>query len=262
MPGAQQYRQAEFDENGNDAVLSEGDEGALPEEQDVEVEAADAGGEVDDSAAPADSGKKYRIGDVEFDTAEEALAYARTQTDIADAYRQGVSDAVQTQNPQASATPAQTPNEPEFNEQLYYENPGEFLKQYTSKVEERVISKVTQSQAEREASDRVWAQFTSRHPELADFRNEVEAAAGNHLTELTLINKTKGLPAGFDFVALKVKENFQRYARAVKPARQLPNTRQVQNPGGGASVTPKKPKAKPLSMAEQVRSIKPKALRR
>lgn len=261
MPGArqeQEYREVGFDENGNDVELPPEEEGAAPD--DVAPIEEDDGAAGDPPAAA--SGKKYRIGDQEFDTQDEALAYAQRQTEVADAYRQGINDAVQTQNPAPGATPAAAPNTPEFNEQEFYENPGEFLRKYGEKVKNETVQAINQTQAEKEASDAVWKQFTSRHPELADFRNEVEQAAGQHLAELSMINKTKGIPAGFDFVALKVKSNFQRYAQAVKPQRQLPNARQVQNPGGGTSVTPKKPKPKPLSMAEQVRSIKPKALRR
>lgn len=258
MPGEPEFR--EFDDQGN--LPGEGD--GNPEV--FEEEVADPPVEGDEGGAPAaGAGKKYRIGDKEFDTAEEAHAYAtsqistlETERQLADAYRQGIQDASGAPNPAASATPAAPSSEPAFDEQLYYADPAAFLKQYGQQITQQVTQQISQQLSVKEQSDKIWSEFVSRHPELADFREEVEQTAGKHLTELKVVNATKGNAAGYDFVALKVKSNFARYANATRPQRQLPNTRQAAAPAGQSGVTLPKAKQKPLSMAEQVRSIKPK----
>jgi len=255
MPG----KEVVFDDNGND----------LPPGTSQFEEADDSPAEVPDATepdaeAPAPAAK-YRIGDREFATQEEALAFANSQVStleterqLSDAYRQGIQDAVQHVNTQQSVTPP-APAEPEFDEQLYYENPAAFLKKYGQQIAQQVTSQVHGQLSEKELSNKIWNDFAARHPELADYRDEVEQTAAKHLAELKLVNSTKGQTAGFDYVALKVKSNFERYANAVKPHKQLPNSRQsAGTPGQSSSVTPKTTAKKPLSMAEQIRSIKPK----
>jgi len=252
MPG----KEVVFDDNGNDmpAGTEQFEGGDAPE-----TEAAEAL----ETEAPAPA--KYRIGDREFATQEEALAFANSQVStleterqLTDAYRQGIQDAVTHANPQQSVTPP-APAEPEFNEQLYYENPAEFLKNYSKQITQQVTTQIHSQLSEKELSNKIWNDFATRHPELADYRDEVEATAAKHLSELKLVNQTKGQTAGFDYVALKVKSNFERYANAVKPHKALPNSRQASGqPGQSSGVTPKTTAKKPLSMAEQIRSIKPK----
>lgn len=264
MP-ASQLKEVSFDENGDTIEAGGGlpPEAEMPSEDlSADSDAPDAGNSEQPPDSEAPQGK-YRIGDKEFATADEAYAYAtsqvtalETEKQLADAYRQGIQDAAQAQNPVQNVTPASPPAS-SFDEQLYYENPAEFLKKYGEEIKTQTLQTIQQTQAEKEAGERIWREFTSRHPELADFREEVESMAAKHLTELRLVNSTKGLPAGFDFIAMKVKAKFSHYARATKPSRQLPNTRQVATGGGGTSVTPPKKTPKPLSMSEQVRSIRP-----
>lgn len=267
MPGTQNapapYRAATFDDQGNDA-----DPGIADDVIDPNAPAADDAALDDAAPGPAaadpNAKMKYRIGDKEFATADEAHAFAtshistlETERQLADAYRQGIQDGVRSDAPAPGVTPA-VPAENEFDEQLYYADPAAFLKQFASQITNQVTTSITQTQAMKEASDRIWSDFSRRHPDLADFRNEVEGLAAQHLPELKVVNQTKGQPAGFDFIAMKVRSNFQRYAQAMKPSRQLANGKGGGSPSGTSGVTPKVTAKKPLSFQEQVRSIRPK----
>lgn len=217
--------------------------------------------EQDESEAPAaKSGKQYRIGDQTFDSLEEAHEFATshinaltTQTEIDNAYRRGIIDARGNAIPPESVTPP----EPEFNEEKYYANPGEFLKEF----EQKIITK-TQAQLDAKANakaqdDQIWTEFTARHPELADYRDEVTEFTTKNAKEIGAIASLKGRPVAYDHVAVKLKAQFQRYAQALAPRKKLPNGGGGLTPTSrGASVTPKPTSKKPLSFAEQIRQHK------
>jgi hypothetical protein len=243
-----------------------GDDGQTIEETIVEdtsgAEApaeAGAAGEEGAEAAPAAAEPttgKWRIGDRMFASQEEALQYAQQQEEISAAYRQGVREGL---NQPAAAAPGVTPApaKPAINVEEFYTNPQEFLEKYATQIKSGLHSELSQKEAERTASENIWREFTDRHPDMADFRNEVEAfVAQNQPDVLALIN-TKGRPAGYDYVATKLKSRFAAYASALKPKRELPNAGAGVSPTARASgVTPKEPAKKALSFAEQVRSIR------
>jgi hypothetical protein len=237
-----------FDEQGNE--VNEAVEAAAP-------------GATEDAEEVAEGGAKYTIGDKSFSTLEDAHAYAtsqistlETEKQIGDAYRLGVQDAAAHVQPAAPAAPAP---EEKFDEDLYYSNPAEFLKQFASKITTQVHGVVDRNLSEKEQATRIWNEFTARHPDLADFRAEVETVAAQNLTELRAVNATKGIAAGYDFVALRLKAQFAKYAQTVKPRKQLPNGGAAATAAsGGAGVTPKTPAKKALSMKEQIAMIKPK----
>lgn len=275
MPAASEetkYRTATFGSDGNDAP-DDGVPGDVPVIDNPEDIESDDGEAPDDGAAAAQGagaqqgqGGKYRIGDKEFNTAEEAYAFAtsqvstlQTEIQVRDAYQQGMQDAAQVQNPQQGVTPATEAGAPAFDSQKYYENPEEFLQQYAKQVEDRVLNKIQSQTVAQTQAQRVWTEFSSRHPDLADFAPDVDSVAAENMAQLKIVNATKGPAAGYDFIAMKVREKFQRHAQALKPGRQLSNTRQAQPQGGTVGVTPPKQPKKPKTFSEQIRSMRPGA---
>jgi hypothetical protein len=225
-----------------------------------EVEVSDQTEDTESTEEPSETPHKYRIGDKTFATQEEALAYAQsqvnaleTETQLADAYRQGLKDALK----QPAPTEIVTQPQDEFDTEELYTNPKSFLDKFASKIKTETRSELEQKEALRSESDQIWREFTERHPSLADFRGEVENFVNQNLTEVRAVIGTKGRPAGYDYVATKLKSRFEAYASALRPKRELSNG------GGGASptqkaasVTPKKEEKKALSFAEQIRSIR------
>jgi len=238
-----------------------GEDGQTVEENVIEAAAdGEAGAEVVEAPAP-----KYRIGDQEFTTQAEALAYAQsqvsaltTETQVADAYRQGIRDGIS--NPGAGnpgVTPPTAPVEPELNTEELYTNPKDFLAKYAQRIKSEVLNETSSAQNMRAQSDQIWREFTDRHPEMADFRVEVEAFVSNNQPDVRGVIATKGRPASYDFIATKLKSHFERYANSLKPKRDLPNTTAGASPTQRATgVTPKEPVKKELSFSDQIRSVR------
>ena len=250
-----------FDENGNtiEEVVADA-EGEGAETADVHDADVNQENEGDASAAPQ---PKFRIGDREFATQDEALAYAQsqittlsTEAQVADAYRQGIRDATAPNGvPATTVTPAA--EVPKFNTEELYTNPQEFLAKYARQIKEEAAADISKTLTVKEQSEQIWREFTDRHPSLADFRAETEGFVEQNQAEVRAIIATKGRDAGYDFVATKLKSRFERYGAAVKPQRNLPNTGTASTPNSrGATVTPKTGAKKPLSFAEQIRSLR------
>lgn len=200
---------------------------------------------------------KYRIGDREFATQDEALAYADSQMQVTDAYQQGLRDAAYSQPTQSQSVTPQPQAAPDLDPQELYTNPQEFLRKYGQNIKGQTVAEIQQQNALRDQSDQIWREFSHRHPELADFRTEVENFVHGNQRDVRGIITTKGRDASYDFIALKLKSKFESYANAVKPQRALPNSGSTVTPTTKAtSVTPKAPENKPLSFSEQIRKIK------
>lgn len=249
-----------FDEGGQTVEEIETQADEVEQELAPETEVEET---TEETEAPAPTGK-YRIGDKVFATQDEALAYAtsqvsamETEAQIADAYRQGMREAL-LQSPQAaeSVTP-QAPAAPAYDTEELYTNPQAFLEKYATKIKTEAQAEIDQRLTLKERSDQIWREFTDRHPALADFRNEVEDFVTKNQTEVRAIISTKGRPASYDYVATKLKSRFEAYASAVKPKRALPNTTAGASPSTKSErVTPKTDTKKPLSFSEQLRTIR------
>lgn len=226
------------------------------DESDPVAEAARA-----EAAAAAAPTAKYRIGDREFATSDEAIAFAQSnistlnsEIQVADAYRQGIRDAIA--NP-TGAPPVVTPPAPVLNTEELYTNPQEFLRKYGDQIKTEVLSTAQQQQNVVQQSNAIWAEFVARHPEMSEFRTEVESFVQLDQANVRAIIQTKGRPASYDFIATKLKSRFEAYANAVKPKRELANTNTATTPNAkGTSVTPPAAAKKPLSFSEQVRSMR------
>lgn len=246
-----------FDEQGN--VVTE-----ETEHEETENTGNDAA--EDENTGEPEAEGKYQIGDRFFNTLEEAHAFAtsqmstlQTEAQVADAYRQGIRDAISRGEQQDPNAGQQTPPEEDFDEETYFANPKEFLSNFAKKIKQETIQSFEQKAQTQQQSETIWREFTDRHPALADFRTETESFVSQNADAVRAIIATKGQAAGYDYVALKLREQFNRYTKALKPARELPNGHGGASPSGtGKSVTQKTQTKKPLSFAEQIRSIKKK----
>lgn len=252
-------KEVTFDENGN--TLSE----TITEAPEPDADAPEESPETPEpaaAAAAAEGSGKYRIGNRRFDTQEAALEYANQTaeagTSAADAYRQGVQEALAMRQ---AADPGVTPAPKRFTEGLnieeLYTNADGFLEKYAAKIQDTTRAEVLRQQDDRDQSNQIWNSFTSRHPQLADFRTEVENVASFHAKQLRAITASKGQDAGFDYIATHLRSKFDRYANAIKPGRELANTKQTTPAASKASgVTPANAGKKQLSFSEQLRSIR------
>jgi hypothetical protein len=215
------------------------------------------------AAAPAQAAEaaKFKIGDREFTTAEEAATWAKseistleTDRQVADAYRQGMRDAIgQTPGAPQSVTPP--PPKPDMAK--FYEKPEEYLADYERNITQRVLSQVEQTNGLRAQSDAIWREFTDKHPELADFRGEVEAYVERNTTDVRAIIGTKGRPASYDYIATQLKSDWERKAAVLKPKRQLANTAAGASPNTrAANVTPPEAPKKLETFNEQLNKIR------
>lgn len=226
-----------------------------PETQDIEPDAEPAS----ETTEPGTGGPahKYRIGDKTFATQAEALSYAEGQvasTTEVDAYRQVLREAIAQVPRQESVTPAQ---KPAMNTEELYTNPEEFLTKFAKQVKTETLSEFNQSQAQLDADNRVWSDFSTRHPDLTDFRQEITELVGRIQPEVQAVGRSKGSVAAYDYVATKFKAHIERINAALKPRRELKNGSGGAPAGGKVqTVMPKSTEKKPLSMAEQIRSLK------
>lgn len=243
-------REVVFDEGGQTVEVHE--------EPDAVAEAAREAAPDGEVTEETPAAPKIRIGDQEFASQEDALAYAQRLQGESDAYQRGVSEAMQfNRGGQPGVTPGPEVAPIVENVEELYTNPQEFLKKYAHKIKTDITSEYDQKSSLRAQSDQIWREFTDRHPYLADFRTEVENFVASENAQVRSLINAKGRPVAYDFIATKMKSQFDRYASALKPARALPNS------VGGPSPTPKaggvtpKPDAKKVStMADQMRSMR------
>jgi hypothetical protein len=254
-----------FDESGQTVEETEASAEEHEGQEEGEELEAKAPEEEETEESPEEKGK-YRIGERVFDTQEEALAFAtsqvstlQTENQVADAYRQGLRDALSNASGAPENVTLPPPAAPAYNTEELYTDPQSFLDKYARKIKEETRSEIEQRDALKAQSDQIWHEFTDRHPSLAEFRNEVEDFVSGNKTEVRSIIATKGRPSSYDFIATKMKSRFHAYANAVKPRRELPNTRADASPSSKSErVTQISSQKKPLSFAEQLRSIRKK----
>lgn len=259
MPGTQENT---FDEKGNTIAGGEGEGETVVDETDDDA-GGEGEGEGDGTATAAGDKAKYRIGDQEFNSLAEAQAYATQQVQTGDenaAYRRLVQDIITAKPGSGEVTPPAAAA-PTIDEEKLWANPTEFLQNFANDIKKQTTQEMAQSlhatRVQQQNDDAIFAEFTNRHPDLADFRTEVEQYTAQNRQTVGNLANTKGRTAAYDYVALNLRDKFAKYADATKPRRVLKNGAGNAAPAGrGTSVTPPGKKNKPLSLAEQIRTIK------
>lgn len=258
MGQTQEVKENFFDERGG--AITEAEVGAAPEETEIEAPAEEAEVEDEVSAEPA---QKYRIGDREFATQEEAINFAQshlttieTERQVEAAYKAGLREALAQGRP---APEIVTPAKPAMNTEELYTNPEEFLTKFARQIKEEARQEIDHASQITNESNNIWFEFTQRHPMLADFRGDVEDYVQKNLMTVQSVIATKGRPAAYDYVATQLKSRAAAIAGAGKPVRELPNGGTVAAPTTKQTNVTRKPAAeKPVSMAEAIRNLRKK----
>lgn len=223
---------------------------APPEEEKPAVE-AEASSEVE-APASAPTGEveedEIRIGDQVFKTQSEAFRYAERlaqEKDLAEAHSAGIQEALRAQ---ALSQPAPIV-EDKFDEE-FYSNPKATLE----RVRAQAIAEAEQRIDQKLAREKQWEVFLEKYPDIR--RKDAERILNENWDTL---GKISDLEKGMQVLAQRVRSDYAELEEIRKPRTALPEKRGAQTArSGGAppSVTPKENEARPLTLAEQMRTLR------
>lgn len=201
-----------------------------------------------------------------FKSEKEALSWALANKEklendrlVAEAYRTGIQDSLAVM---PTGAPAPPPEEDEGFEEKFYADPKKALAERDKRIEDRIINKIHTTQDQRDNAKKVWEDFCALHPDLADFRTDVDliASSPQHAPVIAAKMRTEGDAAAMNYVAQKTRAKFQSYNEKAKASTVLPR-------GSGAGPTPSggqkniiqtKKTDKQISMSDQVRQLRSK----
>jgi hypothetical protein len=204
------------------------------------------------AAAPAEEETLIRIGDKEFKTQREAIAYAEgleQEKLIGGAYQQGVREALDAIRP---PTPDVAPEEDNFEEK-FYANP----KQALAEIEERAVAKAEERLTQKQSYEKNWELFQERYPDID--RLDAERILRENIGT---IGKITDRDVGMKELAKKTRAEYQRIIERTKPRTELPNRGgQAVSAGSGStpSVTPQKKNETPLDFVTELKKMRRKA---
>lgn len=208
----------------------------------AEGDAAPGGGE------PAVEEEPIRINGQTFKTQAEAFAYAEQiarEKELTDAHAQGVREALE-----ASRQPTQPAAEPEDDfEQRFYTDPKGTLKQVQQKARDEAVALIRQEQQK----EKLWSEFLQENPDIR------RVDAERILTEnMDTIGRLTDFSAAKKQLAQKVRSYYDEIIEIRKPRTVMENKRPALSPSGGGSpgVTPQKKAETPLSMTQQLRTLR------
>lgn len=218
---------------------------------------SDSAGDAEGDAA-ADSA--VEIDGIKFKNEKDALEWAlenrqqlANERAVAEAYRTGIQDSL-AQHAPANAKPIPKPDD--ITEEEFYQNPIEALKKVKKAAKDEARAEIDARDFQSKADRQVWEEFSVLHPDLSDFKTDVELIANSaeHLPILQALVRTKGPKAGYDYVAQKTRAKFQAYNDAVKTKTVLARgSGATPSPAGGArNVTSQPKQEKTMSMREQL----------
>lgn len=206
------------------------------------------GSEVGDGESEAAPQKKakVKIGGQEFESAEEAWAYAEElerEKLAADAFRQGVEVAGKQQN----GNPApETQQEPEENfEEEFFSNPKEYLK----KRDAQIAAKIKADLNKETVYEQTWREFYTDYEDLSGSKDLVQLELNKHWATIQHMPTKAGLKVVADSVRARKKEILQEMA----PGIELPKVRATASPTGSKTVTRQQAPAKELNFAQQMK---------
>lgn len=233
--------------------VEEGEETSESEEAPSE-EASEGTAEGDGEPAPEvaaeaadDDEGPIRIGDREFTSSKEAIKYAEElerEKLISEAHHAGIREALEaTRKPEAPVP------EPEDDfEQRFYTNPKGVIKE----VEEKAVQKALSLIDQQNKREKLWKDFLDEHPDIR--RKDAERILQENWET---IGKMTDLMKAQKALASRVRAEYEEIRNLGKPRTELPAKKQVLSPSGGKpSVTPAKKEEKPLSFAQELRSLR------
>lgn len=189
-----------------------------------------------------------RIGDQEFKTQAEAIKYAeKLERDrmYADAYNQGIQETIRATQPQV----APIPEEDKFDEE-FYTDPKAAMRKVKEQASQEALNAV-RAEVEREKQ---WTSFLADNPDIE--RKDAERV---FVENMATLGKITDIEKGKKLLATLVRADYQRIRDLGKPRVELPNKGgQAVSAGSSTSgnVTPKKNDEKPLTLAQQMKSLR------
>lgn len=226
------------------------EENEAPVEQEPAVEAS---APIENEAAPvepvkpADEEEVIRIGDQEFKSAAEAIKYAeRLENErlVAQAYNMGIKETL------AATQPQEVPPVVEDNfEERFYADPKAALKEIKEQASKEALAMIKAEQQR----ENLWNSFLNEYPDIE--RRDAERILAENMDTL---GRLTDVEKGKQLLATKVRAEYQRIADKFKPKVQLANTsgRIASSSSAPSGVTPKSQTEKPLTLAQQMKSLK------
>ena len=223
---------------------------AAVEEEKPSVEAASGTEEAPPAPEkPAEEPEEeIRIGDQVFKTQAEAFRWAEKQEQdraINEAHSAGIAEALRLQ---AAGAAASAPVEDKFDEE-FYANPKATLEkvrhQAIAEAEARIDQKITR--------EKQWDQFLEKFPDVR--RVDAERILNENMDTIGKVEITKGM----EILAQKTRAYYAEIEDFRKPRTELSSKKgpQTSRSGGSpASVTPKESSERPLTFAEEMRTLK------
>ena len=234
----------------DDSVMLEVGEGIAP------LHSAPQVGEEEEVAAEevAEEAPKFKLAGKEFQTQEEAWAYAEElerEKAAADAFRQGVEMASQAQGsyppPQPAAPPA-----PKEIDPLYYTDPQAYFQKMQAEIVDSARSRIRQEAQAEESKRNLWNKFYSDYPDLAPVHDIVAMTFEQNYKRLEHVKVELAMKE----IAEKTRAKLKPYIEAAMPKVALPKVKTTASPGGANQVTQPKTAGKPLNFAQQMKSLK------
>lgn len=246
---------------GGSTPLPQGNQMPPVEEEAPEIEAAP---EETPEEVPAEA---FEVDGQRFASEKDALdylsqRYSQKEQDnlLLEARLEGMQQALSTPGIAPPAPTQEMKDDLNFDEERYYENPAQYIAEYTRKVMETTNKQWDQKMSAQQQDAEAWNQFTAKFPELAQFRGDVMEMYNAH-RDVALTLARKSPEKAMEFIAMKTKEKFQRYVDAMRPTKVLSNTKQGPSVGSNTSVTPKanpQGQAKKVDFTSQLRSMRGK----
>ena len=222
----------------------------------VEAEPVEAAAPMDEAAMVEVDGQKFVNESEAFKYLQGRYGETKTESMINEARLQGMQDAY-ANIPQQQTQQAVEP-EDDFDQDKYYEDPVGYTRAREAKLEAKLLARFSAQQTQSQRETQVWNKFANQYPDLADFKQDVDAIAAEHGETVRMLAKRDEKKA-MDYVAMKVREKFQRYVEAMKPTKILANTKAGASLGGYQPVTSQQNQPSTdinLDFAAQLRSIR------
>jgi hypothetical protein len=199
-------------------------------------------------AAKLEEPEEIQIGDKTFNNQKDAIAYAKKldgERLANDAYRQGIQDTIGTEK----VTPvASEPNKEEV-ENLFYDNPTEYIAKITNKArseaKEEILAEIRQ---ERATSD-LWTTFYNKNPNLKSKDKLVKTILAENMAMLgNMTDHDKAMT----ILAGKVKSQLKEWADEDMPKQELANVHITSGGGSQSEVTSRPVKKENLDFVSQM----------
>lgn len=206
--------------------------------------------------APA---QKFKIGDKEFASVEEAMEFAQKLDSKArerEAFELGQESVKQAQAPEVPEVPK--PSIEEIIQDELFDNPKEALKKYKEHIINEVKSTIKQESTQETQQKQLWDGFYEENPELVEHKELVEYTLERNWSELEAMEAKKGLQE----LASRTKSTIERIVKTMNPSAEVLPSGSAKVAGASNQATTKSQESSPkrVAFADQVRMLNKRTL--